>query len=142
MVTVAVSRSSHRSAQTSDGRSPAVVLSRRNTAPGSVRDATCPCPRPADHQRRVERYPAPPRRNPQHPGQDHVDVADPVHPKVVSELLGHATIALTLDTYSHVIPSLRQEAADVVAAAVLDPAASTLALSPPKGQVRAITSGS
>jgi integrase len=65
-----------------------------------------------------------------------------VHPKVVSELLGHATIALTLDTYSHVIPSLQQEAADVVAAAVLDPAASILPLSPPKGQVRAITSGS
>ena len=34
-----------------------------------------------------------------------------VHPKVVSELLGHATIALTLDTYSHIIPSLQQEAA-------------------------------
>jgi hypothetical protein len=34
-----------------------------------------------------------------------------VHPKVVSELLGHATIALTLDTYSHVIPSLHEEAA-------------------------------
>jgi hypothetical protein len=64
-----------------------------------------------------------------------------VHPKVVSEMLGHATIALTLDTYSHVIPSLQQEAASVVAAAVLDPA-----LIPPqaasKGQVRAITSGS
>jgi hypothetical protein len=28
-----------------------------------------------------------------------------VHPKVVSEMLDHATIALTLDTYSHVIPS-------------------------------------
>jgi integrase len=65
-----------------------------------------------------------------------------VHPKVVSELLGHATIALTLDTYSHVIPSLQQEAAGVVAAAVLDPAASTPPQPPPKGQVRAITSGS
>jgi hypothetical protein len=40
-----------------------------------------------------------------------------VHPKLVSELLGHATIALTLDTYSDVIPSLQQEAAGVVAAA-------------------------
>jgi len=68
-------------------------------------------------------------------------LAQGVHPKVVSELLGHATIALTLDTYSHVIPSLQQEAAAVVAAAVLDPAS----LSPqasPTGQVRAITSGS
>jgi integrase len=26
-----------------------------------------------------------------------------VHPKFVQELLGHATIAITLDTYSHVI---------------------------------------
>jgi integrase len=64
-----------------------------------------------------------------------------VHPKVVSEMLGHATIALTLDTYSHVIPSLQQEAASVVAAAVLDPA-STPPQASAKGQVRAITSGS
>jgi hypothetical protein len=65
-----------------------------------------------------------------------------VHPKVVSDMLGHATIALTLDTYSHVIPPLQQEAASVVAAAALDPAASTAPQSPPKGQVRAIKSGS
>jgi hypothetical protein len=57
-------------------------------------------------------------------------------------MLGHATIALTLDTYSHVIPSLQQEAASVVAAAVLDPAASTPPQPSAKGQVRAITSGS
>jgi len=47
----------------------------------------------------------------------------------------------TLDTYSTVIPSLQQEAASVVAAAVLDPA-STAPQASPKGQVRAITSGS
>jgi integrase len=64
-----------------------------------------------------------------------------VHPKVVSDMLGHATIALTLDTYSHVIPSLQQEAANVVAAAVLDPALTAPQVSP-KGQVRVITSGS
>ena len=29
-----------------------------------------------------------------------------VHPKFVQELLGHATIAITLDTYSHVVPSM------------------------------------
>jgi integrase len=29
-----------------------------------------------------------------------------VHPKYVQELLGHASIALTLDTYSHVIPGI------------------------------------
>ena len=28
------------------------------------------------------------------------------HPKFVQELLGHATIAITLDTYSHVVPSM------------------------------------
>jgi len=33
-----------------------------------------------------------------------------VHPKVVSERLGHATIAITLDTYSHVLPGLQKEA--------------------------------
>jgi integrase len=60
-----------------------------------------------------------------------------VHPKVVSELLGHATIALTLDTYSHVIPSLQSEAAAVMAAAVLDPAL-TPPESAPTGQVRAL----
>ncbi|HWD43244.1 MAG TPA: tyrosine-type recombinase/integrase [Actinomycetota bacterium] len=63
-----------------------------------------------------------------------------VHPKAVSDMLGHATIALTLDTYSHVILSLQQEAASVVVAAVLDPA-STGPQPAPKGQVRAITSG-
>ena len=34
------------------------------------------------------------------------------HPKVVQERLGHANIVMTLYTYSHVIPSLQQEAAD------------------------------
>jgi integrase len=34
-----------------------------------------------------------------------------VHPKVVSERLGHASIALTLDTYSHAVPSMQAEAA-------------------------------
>jgi integrase len=29
-----------------------------------------------------------------------------VNPKVVSEMLGHATIAITLDTYSHVLPDM------------------------------------
>jgi integrase len=29
-----------------------------------------------------------------------------VHPKLVQELLGHATISITLDTYSHVLPGM------------------------------------
>ena len=29
-----------------------------------------------------------------------------VNPKVVSEMLGHATIAITLDTYSHVLSNM------------------------------------
>lgn len=39
-----------------------------------------------------------------------------VHPKVVSDRLGHSTIAITIDTYSHAIPSLDAEAASTVAA--------------------------
>lgn len=33
-----------------------------------------------------------------------------VHPKVVQEMLGHSQINLTLDTYSHVLPSMQNEA--------------------------------
>jgi integrase len=35
-----------------------------------------------------------------------------VHPKVVQELLGHSTISLTLDTYSHVAPGLHADVAN------------------------------
>ena len=34
-----------------------------------------------------------------------------VHPKIVQERLGHATIATTLDTYSHVLSGLQEAAA-------------------------------
>jgi integrase len=34
-----------------------------------------------------------------------------VHPKVVSERLGHSTVGITLDTYSHVLPGLQEAAA-------------------------------
>jgi integrase len=34
-----------------------------------------------------------------------------VHPKLVQELLGHATIAMTLDTYSHFLPSMGDQTA-------------------------------
>jgi integrase len=32
--------------------------------------------------------------------------------KVVQELLGHSNISITMDVYSHVLPSMQQEAAD------------------------------
>ena len=32
-----------------------------------------------------------------------------IHPKVVSERLGHATVSITLDTYSHAIPAMQEE---------------------------------
>ncbi len=35
-----------------------------------------------------------------------------VHPKVVQERLGHARIQITLDIYSHVLPSMQKEAAE------------------------------
>ena len=38
-----------------------------------------------------------------------------VHPKVVSEALGHS-VGITLDTYSHVMPSMSQVAADAIEA--------------------------
>jgi integrase len=40
--------------------------------------------------------------------------------KVVSERLGHANIAITLDVYSHVIPGMDAAAANAVASLILD----------------------
>jgi integrase len=34
------------------------------------------------------------------------------HPKIVQERLGHSTISITLDTYSHVVPGLQEAAAN------------------------------
>ena len=33
-----------------------------------------------------------------------------VHPKIVSEMLGHSNISITLDTYSHVLPNMQEKA--------------------------------
>ena len=41
-----------------------------------------------------------------------------VHPKVVSERLGHATVGLTLDTYSHVLPGVQEQAVEQFDAAM------------------------
>src|SRR5881396_2058891 len=40
--------------------------------------------------------------------------------KVVSERLGHANIAITMDTYSHVLPGMDERAASTVARLILD----------------------
>jgi integrase len=47
-----------------------------------------------------------------------------VHPKVVSERLGHSSIAITLDTYSHVMPGMGREAGELVASVYLSGGAS------------------
>ncbi len=38
-------------------------------------------------------------------------VRNGTHPKVVSERLGHSKIGITLDTYSHVLPGMQEDAA-------------------------------
>ena len=47
-----------------------------------------------------------------------------IHPKVVSERLGHATVSITLDTYSHAIPAMQEEAAALIAGLVVSSPAS------------------
>lgn len=41
------------------------------------------------------------------------------HPKVVSDRLGHSSIAITMDTYSHAVPGMQRESAARVAALIL-----------------------
>ena len=41
-----------------------------------------------------------------------------VHPKIVSEMLGHASVAITLDLYSHVQPDMQRQAAAAMGAAL------------------------
>ncbi len=47
-----------------------------------------------------------------------VALAAGVHPKVVSERLGHASVSFTLDVYSHLLPTIQREAAQQVAALI------------------------
>lgn len=37
-----------------------------------------------------------------------------INPKIVSERLGHSSISLTLDTYSHVLPTMQQDATEQI----------------------------
>src|SRR5690606_22135402 len=41
-----------------------------------------------------------------------------VHPKIASERLGHSTVGITLDLYSHVMPGKQENAAEQVDAAI------------------------
>lgn len=41
-----------------------------------------------------------------------------VHPKVVQERLGHSSLSMTLDRYSHAVPAMEADAADRIAALV------------------------
>ena len=43
------------------------------------------------------------------------------HPKIVSERLGHATVTLTLDTYSHVLPGMQSDSAQRLDAMLFKP---------------------
>jgi integrase len=38
-----------------------------------------------------------------------------IHPKIVSERLGHSSVMITLDTYSHAVPSMQRQAAEAIA---------------------------
>jgi integrase len=43
---------------------------------------------------------------------------DGVHPKIAQERLGHSSIAITLDLYSHVLPGMQQQAAQTIDRAI------------------------
>jgi integrase len=43
-----------------------------------------------------------------------LQLANGVHPKIVSETLGHATVNMTLDRYSHVLPHMQEAAARAI----------------------------
>jgi integrase len=44
-----------------------------------------------------------------------------IHPRIVQERLGHSTISITLDIYSHVLPTMQEDAAAKIGAAVFGP---------------------
>ena len=48
-------------------------------------------------------------------------MAGGVHPKIVQERLGHASVAITLDRYSHTTEDMQAEAAETIAAFVRRP---------------------
>jgi integrase len=58
-------------------------------------------------------------------------LAQGVHPRVVMELLGHSQIAVTMNTYSHVVPALRKDAAEKMDAILaLAPVSNAVSIAP------------
>jgi integrase len=47
-----------------------------------------------------------------------IDLQAAINPTVVQERLGHASVSVTLDTYTHVLPPMHREAATQIAALV------------------------
>lgn len=45
-------------------------------------------------------------------------LAPRMNPKVVSEMLGHASVSITLDIYSHILPDMQEDAAAAMAIAL------------------------
>jgi integrase len=43
-----------------------------------------------------------------------------VHPKIVQEMLGHSTITQTMDTYSHVLPDMQDQAISAIESALTE----------------------
>ena len=49
-----------------------------------------------------------------------ISLAAGVSPKVISEQLGHSSVAFTLDVYSHVLPHMQDMAAERVQALIIE----------------------
>ena len=45
-----------------------------------------------------------------------------ISPKIVSEALGHSTVAITFDLYSHILPSMKEEHGNQIANLLRRPA--------------------
>ncbi len=62
-----------------------------------------------------------------------------VHPRVAQERLGHATIGITLGTYSHVTTGHHSEAADLVAGIIAGSVSKPLATAAGEAESSALT---
>lgn len=61
--------------------------------------------------------------------------------RVVMEVLGHSQIAVTANTYTHVLPTLQREAADLMDRALRGPVAVSTAVNGPENEERGHRSG-